>query len=180
MEEGQSQACVHVDLEKATRPSPILYRTRRDFRKRPGRTAKIWLVRLLAHARVTNESASRPAKSSQQRLERLNLEAGEFVQVKSMQEIMETLDDAGRCKGLQFMPEMWKYCGRTFRVFRKVSKLMIEGTGEFRRIAGTVLLENVMCDGSAHYDCDASCFHFWKEAWLTRAPADETSIGAEA
>ncbi len=37
-----------------------------------------------------------------------------------------------------------------------------------RKMASTVHLENIRCDGSAHDGCEAGCLIFWKEAWLKR------------
>ena len=35
-----------------------------------------------------------------------------------------------------------------------------------RKMATTVHLENLRCNGSAHDGCEAACLIFWKEAWL--------------
>ena len=52
----------------------------------------------------------------------LNLRVGEWVQVRSAEEIMATLDESGCVDGLPFMPEMLQYCGRVFRVFKSAHK----------------------------------------------------------
>ncbi|WP_243668663.1 hypothetical protein [Methanoculleus chikugoensis] len=41
----------------------------------------------------------------------LDLQPGEFVQVRSLEEIRSTLDENGKYKGLLFMPEMEDFCG---------------------------------------------------------------------
>ena len=103
--------------------------------------------------------------------ERLNLQPGEWVEVRSMEEIATTLDERGKYQGLRFMPEMVKFSGGTFRVYKKVRVIMLESTNELRRLkTPTVYLENVFCDGAFHNRCDRSCFCFWKEAWLKRVP----------
>ena len=102
-------------------------------------------------------------------IEILDLQPGELIEVKSEKEIRKTLDNLGRSKGLGFMPEMYKYCGKRFRVYKILKQIMLESTGEVRRIKNTVLLEGVICDGSEHYNCDRSCFHFWREVWLKRS-----------
>lgn len=91
-----------------------------------------------------------------------------MVEVKTEQGIMETLDDKGKNNGLQFMPEMRKYCSQRFKVYKRVEVIILETTGEHRRMKNTVLLEGVICDGSEHHGCDRSCFHYWREAWLKR------------
>jgi hypothetical protein len=102
----------------------------------------------------------------------LNLQPGEWVEVKSMKEIFATLNDQDKLAGLRFNPEMTEFCGQRFKVFKRLDKIIIESTGELRRIRlPTVLLDGVYCDGRAHGDCDRSCFCFWREAWLKRVDA---------
>jgi hypothetical protein len=101
--------------------------------------------------------------------ERLELRAGEWVEVRSKQEILATLDPQGRLDGMHFMPEMFQYCGRRFQVFKRAHKTcdVINVTG--RSIEAAVHLEDVRCDGGGHGGCQAACMIFWKEAWLRRA-----------
>ena len=98
----------------------------------------------------------------------LNLEPGELVEVKSEEEILATLNKKGENKGLFWMPEMRKFCGKRFRVFKRLERILLESTKEYRSVKNTVILEGVMCDGQGFYGCDRSCFHFWREAWLRR------------
>jgi hypothetical protein len=100
--------------------------------------------------------------------ESLGLVAGDWVQVKSADEIRETLDARGMVRGLRFMDEMWKYCGGRFRVLKRMERLLVERTGTMRNLKDTVLLEGTTCDGSAHEGCDATCQHLWRELWLRR------------
>src|SRR3954466_7732328 len=46
----------------------------------------------------------------------LNLQPGEWIQVKSVAEIRKTLDSHGRFRGLSFSSEMVEYCGRRMKV----------------------------------------------------------------
>ena len=127
--------------------------------------------------------ASSPHDAGAQRAGRaddaLNLLPGEWVEVKSAEEIRGTLDRKGMFRGLYFMDEMWKYCGHRFRVLKRMERLMVERTGTMRRIKNTVLLEGTTCDGSAHQGCDATCQHLWREVWLRRAAGPEEA-GATA
>jgi hypothetical protein len=103
----------------------------------------------------------------------LGLRPGEWVEVKSAKEIFATLDHHGKLKGLAFNREMAKFCGKRFRVYKRLEKMILESTGELRRIrTPTVMLEGVFCDGEAHGKCDRSCFCFWREAWLRRIAPD--------
>ena len=108
------------------------------------------------------------------------LEAGEIVAVRALNEIVPTLDETGSYEGLPFLPEMEKYCGRTFTVRRRVEKLIQEGVGSsMRRIKDVVLLEDTLCDGSDHEDCGRACFPLWKTAWLARRAGQEKELNAE-
>jgi len=91
------------------------------------------------------------------------------VEVKPFEEIFDTLNSEGKHRGLAFTKEMMKYCGRRFRVHKRLEKIILESTGEMRTMrTPTVILENVFCDGEAHGNCDRTCFCFWREAWLNR------------
>ena len=94
------------------------------------------------------------------------LRAGDWVEVRSKEEILATLDGEGRLDGMPFMPEMFAFCGKTFPVYKRAHKTCdtvfpVRG----RRVASAVHLET-RCDGSAHGGCQASCLLFWKDAWL--------------
>src|ERR1051325_9853997 len=109
--------------------------------------------------------------------EKLNLHAGEWVEVRSKDEILKTLDKDGRLEGLPFMPEMFAFAGRRLRVSKRAHKTCdtvfpIRG----RRMADAVHLET-RCNGSAHGGCEAGCLIFWKEAWLKRV--SDGTVGSD-
>lgn len=111
----------------------------------------------------------------------LDLEPGEWAEVRPIGEINETLDEQRRYGGLYFMPEMEQFCGQRFRVLKRVRTVRLESTGEIRRLRGpTVLLEGVYCTGDQHEGCDRACLHLWREAWLERVPAAETRTPSAA
>ena len=97
----------------------------------------------------------------------LGLKAGDYVRIRSIEEILSTLDDEGCLEGLPFMPEMLKYCGRRLRVNKVAHKTCdtVNGAGG-RSMGNAVHLEDLRCDGSAHGGCEAGCTLFWKESWL--------------
>jgi hypothetical protein len=100
----------------------------------------------------------------------LNLKAGDLVEVRSQEEILSTLDSNGRLENLPFMPEMFQYCGKKLRVYKRADKTCEYTQGwSIRRMKDSVHLEGARCDGSGHDGCQASCLIFWKEAWLKRA-----------
>jgi hypothetical protein len=98
-----------------------------------------------------------------------DLKPGDLVQIRSEQEIRSTLNKDNIFKGLGVMPEMAKFYGKEFRVFKKINKIMVEATGELRQIKSpTYLLDGVFCDGEYHKNCDRSCFLLWKREWLKK------------
>jgi hypothetical protein len=103
----------------------------------------------------------------------LNLRVGELVQVKAAEEILATLDERGEFDSLPFMPEMLRFCGKRFRVYRRADKACdtIDWSA-MRRMENAVHLGQLRCDGSAHGGCQAGCRLFWKEAWLERVPPE--------
>ena len=101
----------------------------------------------------------------------LHLNPGETIEVRSEKEILATLKGS-KYDGLSFMPEMLKYCGNKYKVLKKINKYIIEG-GKGRkslciRPKNTVILEDVVCDGSWHGGCDRTCYCLWREKWLKR------------
>lgn len=115
----------------------------------------------------------------------MTLSAGDWVEVRSKEEILATLDANGRLEGLPFMPQMLKWCGQRFQVYKRAHKTCdtVTGynTGEWlgRRLPNAVHLEH-RCDGEAYGGCQAACLIFWKEAWLTPVdPAKPASAGPD-
>src|SRR5262245_47281918 len=98
------------------------------------------------------------------------LRVGDWVEVRTKEEILASLDSNGRLGGLPFMPQMFTYCGQRFQIFKVAHKTCDTVTGP----AGLSLTQcvhlNLRCDGQAYGGCDAACLIFWKEAWLRPAP----------
>jgi hypothetical protein len=110
----------------------------------------------------------------------LNLRVGEFVEVRSAEEILATLDERGMFEALPFMPEMLRFCGKRFRVYRRAEKACDTiDWGVLRRMEDAVHLQGLRCDGSAHGGCQAGCLIYWKEAWLKRATPRATADAGE-
>ncbi len=100
---------------------------------------------------------------------RLGLRAGEWVVVRSKEEILATLDARAELDRMPFQPEMLAFCGQRLRVAKVAHKTCdtINKTGG-RSVNDAVHLEAARCDGAAHGGCMADCMFFWKEAWLRR------------
>jgi len=91
--------------------------------------------------------------TSTEKSERINcmkLRVGDLVEVRSVDEILKTLDSSGTLDLLPFMPEMLVYCGKRFKVWKRVHKtcdtIYYDGTREIKNV---VMLDQLRCDGSA-------------------------------
>src|SRR5579872_4528027 len=106
------------------------------------------------------------------------LKAGDWVEVLSKEQILATLDESGQLAGLPFMPEMFQYCGRRMRVFKRAHKTCdtINNSGG-RSLAAAVHLEDARCGGEAHGGCQAKCLIFWKEEWLRPLGEEQDAVG---
>lgn len=100
--------------------------------------------------------------------------SAEWVEVKSADEILSTLDGRGSVGGLPFMPEMLQYCGMRFRVSKSAHKTCdtIAHT-KIRHMSDAAHLEGLRCDGSSHGGCQAGCLLFWKSAWIRRVDGEQ-------
>lgn len=107
--------------------------------------------------------------------EALNLQAGEYIEVKSEEEILKTLDEHGKLNGLTYIPAMREFCGKRFKVFKRMETMYQEESGKVRRLKHTVLLDGVHCDGML-MRCDRACFFFWREGWLRRVDGPQSDL----
>jgi len=105
------------------------------------------------------------------------LKTGDWVEVRSKEEILATLDADARTQGMPFMPQMLQYCGKRFQVYKRAHK-----TCDPTRHANLCALPdavhlNLRCDGKAYDGCQAACLLFWKEAWL-KPVSDGASVAS--
>jgi hypothetical protein len=101
----------------------------------------------------------------------LKLKAGDFVKVRSREEIQQTLDGKSQFEGVEFMQTMWEYCGQTHRVLKRVERILDPYANRLRKCRDMVILEGLFCHGDpAHaLECDRTCLYYWKEAWLEKS-----------
>jgi len=105
----------------------------------------------------------------------LGLKEGEFVRVKSSNEILATLDEFLVNRGMSFHPEMMPYCGKTFRVSQRLHRLIDEKTGQLKELKNSCLvLEGADCNGTCTrpLNCPRACPPYWREIWLERVNAN--------
>ena len=111
--------------------------------------------------------------------ENLDLQPGELVEIKSIPEIVGTLDKHGRNRGLHFSADQRAFCGGRYHVRSRADNFIAEGKGEMKHFRNTVILEDVICDSAVFafggcYRCD---FIYWREIWLRRVGSRPTTDG---
>ena len=109
---------------------------------------------------------------------RIEFEPGDLVRVKSYRDILKTLDQVNKNRGLAFDAELVPFCGGTYRVLTKVTKMIDERNGEmleFKR--PSYILEGVACE-ARYSECRLFCprglYSLWREIWLEKV-ADSMS-----
>jgi hypothetical protein len=97
---------------------------------------------------------------------------GQWVEVRSMEEILSTLDRRGRLEGLPFMPQMFRYCGQRFRVYKRAHKTC-DTVNDYkgRRMNRAVHLDGIRCDGQAYGGCRAGGNGAFLWAFVSRLAA---------
>lgn len=107
----------------------------------------------------------------------MKLQVGDWVEVRSKEDILGTLDMKGRMEGLPFMLQMFQYCGQRFKVYKRAHKTCDwVYTTKSRWLPNGVHLD-LRCDGVAYGGCQSACLLYWKEAWLKRV--DENNSASE-
>ena len=103
----------------------------------------------------------------------LDLQPGEWVEVRSREEIAATLDRRMMHRGMLFAAsEMLPACGKRFRVRRRVRRIVDEASGRMLEMKhGCVVLEGFVCTGDRSHRrwfCAREIYPYWREAWLKR------------
>jgi hypothetical protein len=97
--------------------------------------------------------------------------------VKSAEEIEATLNRDGKYRGLYFDREMLPFCGKTYRVKKRIERIIDDHTGAVIEMkSDCVTLEDVVCSGEhsfSRYFCPRAIQPYWRECWLRRVPAPE-------
>lgn len=113
----------------------------------------------------------------------LDLQPGDTVEVRSPDEIADSVDEGGKSRGLAFDWEMLPYCGGRYRVQDRVERIIDEGTGQMIEISSDCLiLDGVVCSGehsNGRWFCPRAIYPFWREAWLRRVEDPDASSSAQ-
>ena len=97
---------------------------------------------------------------------------GDWVKVKSKDDILNMLDKRGSTNGCMFTPEMYGRCGEKYRVIKKVNYFYDEVKNKLCKCRDIYVLEGALCTGQRRVylkDCDRCCFQFWHKDWLTKS-----------
>lgn len=147
---------------------PLIMRTKRLLAKPWNYYIKKWLKKITR--RLENGKSSR--KIIQQNPNThpdIHLNAGDWVRVRSREEIEATLDRWNELKGCAFLEYMWQYCGTTQRVLQVMERFLDERDYKVKKVRGIVLLEGVLCRGTPVFGrCDRCCHLFWRVEWLEK------------
>jgi hypothetical protein len=113
----------------------------------------------------------------------LDLRPGELVQVKSQDEILQTVNARNRNRGLSFDEEMVEFCGGTFPVLKRVERIINERTGEMMTFkSDCIMLEGATCNSRFKHKrlfCPRSLYPYWREIWLRRVDSSTTASPSE-
>jgi len=111
-------------------------------------------------------------------MEEVELQAGDWVRVKSAEEIDAMLDAFKEYKGCAFLGEMYQYCGTEQQVFARVERFLDERDYKVKSSKGLIFLKNRLCTGTTVFGrCDRHCFFFWRVEWLEKI--DQPKISNE-
>lgn len=183
----ESTVYCHLTTIQDLESNPVNLETRNiialfkaQFAKPWNLTIKPWVKSVyrkqkkLSRQRMKNQnplSQQNTVKDSliQSSLESAELMAGDFVLVKSREDIEGTLDAFHELKGCAFLEPMYEYCGTKQRVYTKVERFLDERNFKVRSSKGLYFLENLQCTGTAVFGrCDRRCYYFWRTEWLEK------------
>jgi hypothetical protein len=109
-------------------------------------------------------------------VELLGLQTGELVRVKSVNQIAATLNVQNKNRGMLFDVEEVPHCGKSFRVRRRVTRIINERSGHMLSMQSPcIILQDVVC--RAHYSqgrllCPRAITPYWRENWLERTDSN--------
>jgi hypothetical protein len=93
---------------------------------------------------------------------------GDRVRVLRRDEIAATLDARGRNRGLRFDDDMVKRCGESYRVLKRVERLIDDATGQMLEMkAPCILLDGADASGEFLRLLAQHEYPFWREVWLS-------------
>jgi hypothetical protein len=95
------------------------------------------------------------------------LQVGDWVEVRSKEEIEATLNRHHKNRGLWFDIEMLAYCGRKMRLLKKVDRIVEERTGALIELPNDCwIIEGAACTGHIsrrRLFCTRKIYPYWRE-----------------
>jgi len=176
---GDTYSCQSTQLAAASHPLPTLHLGALVKEVGSGDLSASGLARIILRAVINRLRASvgmaelglivgKTAKASKGEL---GLKVGDWVRVRSEEEVRAALDAKSRNRGLSFEPEMTRYLGSVHRVAEVVERIIDERKGKMVHLDRTVVLDRVFCQGLCNKACPRQNPLFWREAWLERVAA---------
>jgi hypothetical protein len=111
--------------------------------------------------------------------EKLNLQPGEWVEVKSHDEILATVNRELGNRGLKYNAEMTPACGQQFQVAQRVTQIIEEKSGRLITMKNPcITLKGVYCQAFyTHYSllCSRRVTPYFREIWLRRIANNDGS-----
>jgi hypothetical protein len=181
--ESGNYLCQSTEFLKATLPLSNSQRFKKCVSAITAGNISVWGMtkRILTWMwwKCYRKSIGEPTRGTQEKTptEFLGLLPGEMVEVKSLREIVATLDKDGRNRGLHFSADQRPFCGGRYRVRSRADNFIAEATGEMKHFRNTIILEDVQCDSScfAFGGCYRSDLLYWREIWVKRVQAQPTT-----
>jgi hypothetical protein len=157
----------------------LLLATSRQLLRAPFGYRVVASVNDAVHRLLTGKAAPRVtgtiAAGKSTPADKLDVQVGEWVQVKPAAEIAVTLNVNNKNRGMWFDSEQVPYCGGTFKVRRRVGRIIDERTGEMLTMQNPcITLEGSLCSGDfseKRLMCPRAITGYWREIWLQRATA---------
>jgi hypothetical protein len=157
-------------------PQPFLRRLKRNLAVPWNYYVKRWIKQAYhLYAKQTAQPKRSKTAQTSQPLEAIEpvqperLKAGDWVRVRSWEEIQPLLDPFKETRGCAFLEDMRQYCGTNQRILKSMQRFLDERDYKVKKVNGVILLENVICHGTAAFGkCDRCCFLFWREEWLEK------------
>jgi hypothetical protein len=114
----------------------------------------------------------------------LDLKPGEWVRVKSREEIATTITTDGFNRGMRHDNEMLRYSGGEYRVQMRVERLINERTGKMMQMKNPCIqLEDAFCRAECsakRLGCPRALNSYWREIWLERIEQPANGNGARS
>ena len=114
----------------------------------------------------------------------LELKQGELVRVKSQEEILRTVTTTNRNRGMSWDAELVPYCGGTYKVLGRVTKIISEQTGKMIDMrTPCIILDSVVCQArysSCRMFCPRAMYTYWREIWLERVDVNKSLVDIAA